>query len=50
MKSKLLFFPKIQFFFREDDAKPTPTLPVPTVLMPAPQFLIPVEGFLVAIS
>ncbi len=26
----------------EDDARPTPTLPVPTVVMPVPQFSIPV--------
>ncbi len=28
--------------FREDYARPTPTLPVPTVVMPVPQFSIPV--------
>ncbi len=28
--------------FREDDARPTPTLPVPTVVMPEPQFSIPI--------
>ncbi len=28
--------------FREDDARPTPTLPVPTIAMPVPQFSIPV--------
>ncbi len=28
--------------FREGDARPTPTLPVPTVLMPVPQFSITV--------
>ncbi len=28
--------------FREDDARPTPTLSVPTVVMPVPQFSIPV--------
>ncbi len=26
------------FIFREDDGRPTPTLPVPTVVMPVPQF------------
>ncbi len=30
------------FIFREDYARPTPTLPVPTVVMPVPQFSIPV--------
>ncbi len=28
--------------FREDDARPTPTLPVSIVVMPVPQFSIPV--------
>ncbi len=28
--------------FREDDAGPTPTLPVPTVVMPVPHFAISV--------
>ncbi len=28
--------------FRENEARPTPTLPVPTVVMPVPQFSIPV--------
>ncbi len=28
--------------FRKDNARPTPTLPVPTVVMPVPQFSIPV--------
>ncbi len=29
-------------YFREEDARPTPALPVPTVVMPVSQFSIPV--------
>ncbi len=30
------------YFFREDNERPTPTLPVPTVALPGPQFSTPV--------
>ncbi len=51
MKAKLFFTPSAQAelledsyssIFREDDARPTLTLPVPMVLIPVPQFSISV--------
>ncbi len=36
--------------FREDYARPTPTLPVPTVVMPVPQFRLCIESSQVSIS